>query len=192
MLVNPALMCVKKNNKKASKAETQLSPDTDNGISAICKECNGEIAVSYNEKEAKTDFVCTECGKRIPENKLSKQTKKAMRKAALKIADVKVEDAKYLEKILKDTFKNINEGRHCWCQLPSGNYFTTEDVDDDGKGILDCFITERVDNLGYPAGKMLVDLGSVSDENDCKSIAEYAFQCDEDLNKEDDNYKLAK
>jgi hypothetical protein len=80
---------------------------------------------------------------------------------------------------------------HCWCQLPSGNYFTTEDIDDNGKGILACYINERVDNLGYPAGKMLVDLGTITDINDCKSIAEYAFQCDEELNENVDNSKLA-
>lgn len=190
MLVNPALMCVKKTNKKASKAETHLSPDTDNGINAICKECKGEVAVSYNEKAGKTDFVCTECGKRISEDKLSEKTKKAMRKAALKVADVKIDNVKQLEKLLKDTFKHIDEGMHCWCQLPSGNYFTTQDEDEDGKGVLRCYINERVDALGYPAGKMLCDLGSVSDENDCKAIAEYAFECDGDF-IEDDNDKLA-
>jgi site-specific DNA-adenine methylase len=93
MLVNPNL--VQSNNgksKKASKEETQLSPDTDNGINAICKECKGEIAVSYNEKEGKTDFVCTECGKRIPENKLSEKTKKAMRRVAFKNAELENSD----------------------------------------------------------------------------------------------------
>ena len=49
-----------------------------------CKECGGEIAVSYDEKNATTDFVCTQCGKRIPENKVSQKTKKAMRKVAFK------------------------------------------------------------------------------------------------------------
>jgi DNA-directed RNA polymerase subunit RPC12/RpoP len=85
MLVNPNLIQSSNEKiKKASKEETHLSPDTDNGINAICKECKGEIAVSYNEKEAKTDFVCTQCGKRIPENKLSEKSKKAMRKIAFK------------------------------------------------------------------------------------------------------------
>jgi hypothetical protein len=74
MLVNPVLVQANK-SKKASKEETQLSPDTDNGINAICKECKGEIAVSYNEKTATTDFVCTSCGKRISEDKLSKKSK---------------------------------------------------------------------------------------------------------------------
>lgn len=88
MLVNPNLVQSSKEKlKKASKEETHLSPDTDNGINAICKECKGEIAVSYNEKEAKTDFVCTQCGKRIPENKLSEKSKKAMRKIAFKNED---------------------------------------------------------------------------------------------------------
>lgn len=191
MLVNPALMCSSSNkSKKASKEETQLSPDTDNGINAICKECKGEVAVSYNEKEGKTDFVCTECGKRIPENKLSEKTKKAMREAALKVADVKIDDVKKLEKLLKDTFKRVDEGMHCWCQLPSGNYFTTEDEEINEEAGLLCYINERVDALGYPAGKMLVDLGSITDENDCKSIAEYAFECDAEFT-DDDNDKLA-
>lgn len=189
MLVNPVLVQANK-SKKASKEETQLSPDTDNGINAICKECKGEIAVSYNEKEGKTDFVCTECGKRIPENKLSEKTKKAMRKAALKVADIKIDDAKQLEKLLKDTFKNIDEGMHCWCQLPSGNYFTTEDDDNNGQGVLYCYINEKVDALGYPSGKMLCDLGTVADENDCHDIAKYALECDAEL-IDGDNEKLA-
>lgn len=180
MLVNPNLVQLSKGKtKKASKEQTQLSPDTDNGINAICKECKGEIAVSYNEKEGKTDFVCTQCGKRIPENKLSEKTKKAMRKAALKIADVQIDNAKDLEKMLKNTFKDVDKGKHCWCQLPSGNYFTTEDKDEDGQGVLYCYINEKVDAMGYPSGKMIEDLGAMKDENDAKSIAEYVFKCDE-------------
>ena len=65
--------------RTASAKETHLSPDTDNGIRARCKECGGEIAVSYDEQTACSDFVCTNCGKRISENDLSKKTKKAMR-----------------------------------------------------------------------------------------------------------------
>lgn len=65
---------------RIAKAETHLSPDTDNGIDAVCKECGGEIAVSYDEKSATSDFVCTRCGKRIPESKISEKSKKAMRK----------------------------------------------------------------------------------------------------------------
>ena len=60
--------------------ETHLAPDTDNGIKAMCTLCGGEVAVSYDEKTATSDFVCTKCGHRIPEDKLSKETKKAMRK----------------------------------------------------------------------------------------------------------------
>lgn len=59
--------------------DTQLSPDTDNGISATCRKCGGEIAVSYDENTATSDFVCTKCGNRIPEDKLNEKTKKAMR-----------------------------------------------------------------------------------------------------------------
>ncbi len=53
--------------------------DTDNGIKATCKKCGGEIAVSYDEQKAKSDFVCTKCGIRISEDELSDKTKKAMR-----------------------------------------------------------------------------------------------------------------
>lgn len=60
-------------------SETHLSPDTDNGIKAICKKCGGEIAVSYDGQHAKSDFVCTKCGIRISEDDLSEKTKKAMR-----------------------------------------------------------------------------------------------------------------
>lgn len=86
MLVNPNFVRNPERTAsiKKSKAETHLSPDTDNGIDAICKECGGEIAVSYDEKNATSDFVCTQCGKRIPENKVSQKTKKAMRKIAFK------------------------------------------------------------------------------------------------------------
>lgn len=82
MLVNPNFLrnTEKTASVKKAKAETHLSPDTDNGIDAVCKECGGEIAVSYDEKNAISDFVCTQCGKRIPENKVSQKTKKAMRK----------------------------------------------------------------------------------------------------------------
>jgi hypothetical protein len=95
-----------------------------------------------------------------------------------------------LEKLLKDTFKNIDEGMHCWCQLPSGNYFTTEDDDNNGQGVLYCYINEKVDALGYPSGKMLCDLGTVADENDCHDIAKYALECDAEF-IDDDNEKLA-
>ena len=84
MLVNPNLVQAHKSSKKASKVETHLSPDTDNGIHAICKQCGGEIAVSFNEQTGMTDFVCTQCGKRIPEDKLSQKSKKAMRKIAFR------------------------------------------------------------------------------------------------------------
>lgn len=97
MLVNPDLanrdtLGIREAMKTAS-VETHLSPDTDNGIDAICDDCGGEIAVSYDEKTARTDFVCTNCGKRIPENMLSKESKKAMRKAAMR-ADQPLYDVK--------------------------------------------------------------------------------------------------
>ena len=103
MLVNPAF--VQNGSKTASmkkaKPETHLSPDTDNGIDCSCKECGGQIAVSYNEKSAKTDFVCTSCGRRISQDKISPKTKIAMRKQANKdeseeIADELVEIAKMI------------------------------------------------------------------------------------------------
>ena len=87
MHVNPELInasTAKKRNASADGAyskfdKTQLSPDTDNGISATCRKCGGEIAVSYDEKTATSDFVCTKCGDRIPEDRLNAKTKKAMR-----------------------------------------------------------------------------------------------------------------
>lgn len=77
------------NLRKASAGddETHLSPDVDNGIHATCKDCGGEIAVSYNEQTAKTDFVCTKCGKRISEDRISTKTKKAMRRMAMRHMD---------------------------------------------------------------------------------------------------------
>lgn len=101
MLVNPNLVQPHA-VKKASKKETHLSPDTDNGINAVCKECDGEIAVSYNEKTATTDFVCTSCGKRISEDKLSKKSKQAMRKASLA-----KEERDYIVKYIEDKLKSI-------------------------------------------------------------------------------------
>lgn len=64
--------------KKEDETQGVYPPDTDNGIDAACKKCGGEVAVSYNEQDAMTDFVCTQCGHRIPEGKLSKESKKAM------------------------------------------------------------------------------------------------------------------
>ena len=86
MHVNPELInasTAKKRNASADGAyskfdDTQLSPDTDNGISATCRKCGGEIAVSYDENTATSDFVCTKCGNRIPEDRLNAKTKKAM------------------------------------------------------------------------------------------------------------------
>ena len=110
MLVNPNLVQAHKSSKKASKVETHLSPDTDNGIHAICKQCGGEIAVSFNEQTGVTDFVCVQCGKRIPEDKLSQKSKKAMRKVAFReenkgtvIQDIKsrLEDIKKHVEIIK-------------------------------------------------------------------------------------------
>lgn len=75
---------VSKLRKGSAEVETQLSPDVDNGIHATCKSCGGDIAVSYNEHTAKTDFVCTRCGRRIDEDKVSTKTKKAMRRMAMK------------------------------------------------------------------------------------------------------------
>lgn len=87
MLVNPDLanrdtLGIRDASRTASAKETQLppvSPDTDNGISARCRECGGEIAVAYDEQTATSDFVCTSCGRRISEKDLSRKTKKAMR-----------------------------------------------------------------------------------------------------------------
>lgn len=77
MVVNPNFIQANKSKTASVKADK----DADNGIKCKCKDCGGQIAVSYNEKEGKTDFVCTSCGKRIPEDKVSEKTKKAMRKA---------------------------------------------------------------------------------------------------------------
>ena len=91
MHVNPELINASTDKKRTASAkedpdgayskfdETHLSPDTDNGIRAVCTKCGGEVAVSYDEKTATSDFVCTKCGHRIPEDKVSKETKKAMR-----------------------------------------------------------------------------------------------------------------
>lgn len=97
MLVNPDLasrdtLGIRDASRTASAKETQLSPDTDNGIRARCKECGGEIAVSYDEQTACSDFVCTNCGNRISEKDLSRKTKKAMRKQIA--ANEKQEDRK--------------------------------------------------------------------------------------------------
>lgn len=169
--------------------ETHLSPDTDNGIKAVCQKCGGEIAVSYDEKTATSDFVCTKCGHRIPEDGLSKETKKAMRlnqKRNFKASAVGIDNPDDLASLLKETIADIDNGRHCWCQLPSGNWFCTEDDDDeDGNGMLCCYINEKVDSMGYPFGEMLVDCGIVKDESDADDVARYAFKCDRELADED-------
>ena len=172
--------------------ETHLAPDTDNGIKATCKKCGGEVAVSYDEKTATSDFVCTKCGNRIPEDKLSQETKKAMRRSQARsmiAGKTLIDNEKELSDLLKRTIAEIDRGMHCWCQLPSGNWFCTEDEDgDDGKGILCCYINERTDSLGYPMGEMLVDCGIVHDESECDDVAAYAFKCDAELmDKDEDN-----
>jgi len=87
-----------------------------------------------------------------------------------------------LTELLAETIADIDNGRHCWCQMPSGNWFCTEDEDDDdGKGMLCCYINERVDFLGYPYGDMLVFCGIVKDVSDCADIAAYAFSCDKEI-----------
>lgn len=169
--------------------ETHLSPDTDNGIRAVCTKCGGEIAVSYDEKTATSDFVCTKCGHRIPEDKVSKETKKAMRENQMRhmnASSSSIGNVTELANLLKRTIADIDNGRHCWCQMPSGNWFCTEDEDDeDGKGMLCCYINEKVDSLGYPYGEMLVNCGIVKDESDAEDVAEYAFECDAEIMEEE-------
>ena len=99
MHVNPEIvnaLTLKKRNASdgtySKLDETHLSDDTDNGIRATCKKCGGEIAVSYDEKTATSDFVCTKCGNRIPEDKLTKETKKAMRNSQAKNLRASVND----------------------------------------------------------------------------------------------------
>jgi RNA polymerase-binding transcription factor DksA len=69
MLTNPELV-------RASKIASKL----ENELNLKCKKCGGEIAVAYDEQKATSDFVCTQCGKRIPEERLSEKTKEAMRR----------------------------------------------------------------------------------------------------------------
>lgn len=95
MLVNPVLAGPRGGNKnrtadwknsfekKLALKGVEEKPEADNGINCVCKECGGEVAVSYNERTAKTDFVCTQCGKRISEDKVSKKCKEKMRKGSL-------------------------------------------------------------------------------------------------------------
>lgn len=113
MLVNPNFLrnTEKTASVKKAKAETHLSPDTDNGIDAVCKECGGEIAVSYDEKNATSDFVCTQCGKRIPENKISQKTKKAMRKMAFKETTIVDSMSKLIAQIMSrnDSLKRYHK-----------------------------------------------------------------------------------
>ena len=114
MLVNPNFVNVNASkSKKASVnneeyshyAETHLSHDTENGIKAICKQCEGQVAVSYNEKTGKSDFVCTSCGKRISEDNLSKKSKKAMRKIIA--SEVEYEQKRYIVKHVLEKLKSI-------------------------------------------------------------------------------------
>lgn len=169
-------------------SETHLSPDTDNGIRATCKKCGGEIAVAYDGQHVKADFVCTKCGMRISEDELSSKTKKAMwlsqqknLSASLRTAGESVSTADELADLLKRTIVDVDNGRHCWCKLPSGNWFCTEDADEDGKGVLHCYINTEADALGYPSGEMLCDVGTVEGEADAQALADYAFECDAEI-----------
>lgn len=83
---------------------------------------------------------------------------------------------------LKKAIAGIDLGMHCWSRLPSGRWFCTEDADGEGgKGILHCYINERVDSCGYPAGEMLADCGIVHDESECDDVAAYVLQRDRGL-----------
>lgn len=114
MHVNPEIVnasTLKRRNASADGSyskfdETHLSDDTDNGIEATCKKCGGEIAVSYDEKTAVADFVCTKCGHRIPDNKLSKETKKAMRENQAK--NLKVAGS-YTDSVCEDYIKMLDD-----------------------------------------------------------------------------------
>jgi len=83
-----------------------------------------------------------------------------------------------LTKLLQDTFAGRESGRHCWCQLPSGNWFCAEPEDEGGNTILSCCIVDHIDLLGYPYGNIVEDCGCAYNNADCKVIAEYAINCD--------------
>jgi len=57
--------------------------DADNGILCVCSKCGGKVGVAYNEKTGTSDFVCTSCGKRVPEEKVSRKCKESMRGASI-------------------------------------------------------------------------------------------------------------
>ena len=86
--------------------------------------------------------------------------------------------AEELTKLLQDTFADRENGRHCWCQLPSGNWFCAEPVVEGRRTILRCCIVDHVDLLGYPYGKFIADCGHVFESSECAEIADYAFKCD--------------
>ncbi len=63
--------------------EDDAGEDADNGILCVCSKCGGKVGVSYNEKTGMSDFVCTSCGKRVPEDRVSRKCKESMRNASL-------------------------------------------------------------------------------------------------------------
>lgn len=198
MLVNPELInasTVKKRNASeegtySKHDETHLSPDTDNGIEAICDKCGGEIAVSYDEKTATSDFVCTKCGERIPESELSDKSKKAMREQMVEhmrcARENAVESPSELKKYIEKHFTKYPQ-MHPYCLLPSGNWFSTEIEKDNS---LDCYITDSITPDGFPPsshnnadGWVLKDCGNCDDVDECDDMARHVFQEDNMLQR---------
>ena len=121
MLTNPELV-------KATRARN-ASVEPQNDLNLKCKECGGEIAVSYDEKKAASDFVCTQCGKRIPEEKLSEKTKKAMRNCIAKsvLASDASEVIKAIETI-KQYAKKVKGFFHDCFELEISGGLSTENA----------------------------------------------------------------
>ena len=87
-----------------------------------------------------------------------------------------------LTALLKTTFADIDSGRHCWIQLGEDIWFCGEPEDDDqGNGILCCYLTDKIDSFGYMFGELLCDCGIVHAEDECEDVARYALQTAEEI-----------
>lgn len=112
MHVNPELAraASREKSRKASGKSEVADPedhvgnpwqDDDNGVTMACPDCGKEMSVAYNEHTAKTDFVCTKCGRRDPEDTLPKSSKDGLWAQSFLYRESKGREARIARRIMK-------------------------------------------------------------------------------------------
>lgn len=94
-----------------------------------------------------------------------------------------------LVKLLKDTFYDMDHGRHCWAKVKPGLWLTAEPFAEDGVTYLEVYLSSGVDSLGYTYGDYVDFMGSVTGIQEIEGIVEFALEAAKkyaDGNPEDD------